>query len=159
MKLMNYIKNWNKIRILKRALNDMDRKDIYTLTETKYGEAVLIGILENDKSELTIQLLYAGLNKIYRATFLGNYNGTEMIIADIKVLKQPSYSPKNNEPFGKGYGTLLMTIAVKEARRRGITHFIGDRVATSREQYERQENFYSKLGFSITEEEKLYKVL
>lgn len=116
-------------------------------------------MVENDDSVLTLELLYAVRNKIYRATFLGNYTGTEMVIADIKVLKQPSYSPKNVEPFGKGYGTLLMKRAIVEATNKGIVQITGDRVATSPAQFERQTRFYSKFGFSINEENKLFKAL
>lgn len=120
---------------------------------------MLIGVVENSESVLTIQLWYAELNNIYRATFWGDYNGTEMKISDIKVLKEPSYSAKNSEPFGRGYGTLLMTEAIKAAKSRGIKEFTGDRVSTNPKQLERQLNYYSKFGFSINNENKLHKIL
>lgn len=159
MNLWTNIKKWDKCRILKRKLIDIGEENSYTMTETEYGEPVLLRLVENDDSVLTVELLYAVRNKIYRATFLGNYTGTEMVIADIKVLRQPSYSPKNVEPFGKGYGTLLMKRAIIEATNKGILQITGDRVATSPAQFERQTRFYSKFGFSINEENKLFKAL
>lgn len=159
MSLLISIKKWNKNRVLKRVLKDIGSESIYETCKTIYGEPVLIKVIENDESVLTIELLYAEINRIYRATFLGNYNGTEMKIADIKVLKQPSYSPENVEPYGKGYGTLLMSRAIEEAKNKGIEQIIGDMVATSTAQLERQKNFYTKFGFSIDEENKLYRAL
>lgn len=159
MSLLISIKKWNKNRVLKRVLKDIGDAGIYETSETIYEEPVLIRIVENDESVLTIELLYAEINRIYRAMFLGNYNGTEMKIADIKVLKQPSYSPKNVEPFGKGYGTLLMTRAIEEAKNKGIKQITGDMVATSTAQLKRQEKFYTKFGFNIDEENKLYRAL
>lgn len=159
MNLSANIKKWNKSRVLKRELKDIGEENSYTPTETEHGEPVLVRVVENDDSVLTVEILYAVRNKIYRATFLGNYNGTEMVIADIKVLQQPSYSPKNIEPFGKGYGTLLMIRAIEEAKNKGIVQITGDRVSTSPAQFERQEKFYSKFGFSINEENKLFKAL
>ena len=159
MNLTTNIKKWNKSRVLKRELKVIGKENSYARTETEYGEPVLIRLVENDDSVLTIELLYAVRNKIYRSTFLDNYNGTEMVIADIKVLKQPSYSPENVEPFGKGYGTLLMKRAIVEATNKGIEQITGDRVATSSAQFQRQARFYSKFGFSINEENKLFKAL
>lgn len=159
MEFVIKIKKWNKSRVLKKVLKDIDGKNSHAIIETIYGEPVLISVVENNESILNIELLYSELNNIYRATFFGNYNGTEMKIADIRVLKKPSYSPENIEPFGKGYGSLLMTKAIEEAKNKGILQVTGDIVATSQKQYERQINFYSKFGFSIDEENKLYKAL
>lgn len=159
MNLSESIKKWNKSWVLKRVLKSIGAENSYVPTETEYGEPVLIRVVENDDFVLTVELLYAFRNKIYRATFLGNYNGSEMVIADIKVLNQPSYSPKNVDPFDKGYGTLLLIKAIEEAKIKGIVQITGDRVATSPAQLERQTRFYSKFGFSINEENKLFKAL
>lgn len=159
MNLSTNIKNWSKSRVLKGELKEIGEENSYVPIETENGEPVLIRVVENNDFVLTVELLYAVRNKIYRATFLGNYIGTEMVIADIKVLKQPSYSPKKVEPFGKGYGILLMKRAIVEATNKGIVQITGDRVATSPAQFERQTRFYSKFGFIINEENKLFKAL
>lgn len=148
----------NKIK-MKRLQIYKGESGFYEITSTKYGEPVLIGIVDSSEDSLTVQLLYTDTLKFYRATFLGNFIADRMVIGDIRVLDGPSYSPKFKKPYSKGYGSVLMLQALKAAKERNIKEVIGDMVSFDEKQKNRQINYYSKFGFTIDSQNQLLKLL
>lgn len=144
---------------MKRLEHEIEEENSFELASTTYGEPVLMKVTENSESSLSILLLYTNGVKLYRATFLGSFKGDQMEIDDLKVLNEPSYSPKFKEPFRKGYGSLLMIRALEEAEKRGVKEVVGKRVSSNEKQKKRQLNYYSKFGFTMDSNDQLYKKL
>lgn len=158
MNLLNKL----KARKLKNEINFLSSKHASSasITETDKSEPVLIYHDFDDHSrQLIITLFYTDLRKLYRATFLAKISGEEMFIQDIKVLKQPSYSPKYAKPFNKGYGTVLMNLAEQIAKNLAVNVITGDMVSDYPSHRVRQIAFYTKHGFEINNQNKLFKKL
>lgn len=152
LRILNYLKK-------KRLLIYKEEADSYQIDFTEYGEPVIMSILESNERHFLIQLLYTDTVKLYRATLSARFLDGNMIIDDVKVLQQPSYSPRFKEPFRKGYGSLLMKWALLEAEKRSVKTVTGDMVSFNEKQKKRQADYYSKFGFTIDSKNKLFKEL
>lgn len=130
-----------------------DSKEL-KLSYTKYGEPVLTS-LKLELSTMVSQLFYVdGLN-VYTSLLQATIEGEKMEIGDVKVLQGGGYSPESRPPFGRGYGTILMHLALKEARKRGVKEVYARRRGTDKQHIERQHNYYAEFGFAIDRQGRL----
>lgn len=131
-----------------------DEKWETLLVTTKYNEPVLIHFKNGFTDGFAdIHLRSVHFGKVHRSTILLSFSGEVMTIGDIRVLE----NNRRNGKYSRGYGSLLMELALEEAKRRGIKAVVGDMVGNEPGQRERQISFYTKFGFTIDSENKLYK--
>lgn len=147
--------NQMKLRKLKKEISFYNENNwITSIQKTKFEEPVLILA----KKEFTdvfadIHLRSVHWGKMHRSSILLNFSEDVMKISDVRVLASKPRSGKHS----RGYGALLMEYALEEAKRRGIKSVIGDMVETEPGQRERQISYYTKFGFTIDSDNKIYK--
>lgn len=154
--MFNIIRKLNYNKLLK----EKNRADIFgfheekyvnDITETKYGESVLLSYPEDLDDELTTIFLTSFINgKYHRALMYLFFYDTSMQIQDIKVLKDAK---------SKGYGDLLMEKAIEIAKRKNVKIITGRMVSESLEHRSRQIKYYTKHGFEINQKNILMKYL
>lgn len=149
------ITNWLKLRRLKKekALNGTSNW-VSLIEKAKHGEPVLIDFKKDYTggfSEIYLRSEHRG--HIHHSSILLIFSENTMLIGDVKVLESSPYSGR----YSRGYGTLLMKLALEEAKQRGVKIITGNMAGSGPEQRERQINYYTKFGFTIDSNNKLHK--
>jgi hypothetical protein len=147
--------NWLKLQKLKKekAFFDSGAGWITSIEFAKFEEPVLVFYKDEFlDSSANIYLRSVHRGKIHRSSILLSFSGDVMTIGDVRVLENNRLSGK----YSRGYGSILMKIALEEAKHRRIKTVTGNMVGNDPGQRERQINYYSKFGFTIDSNNKLH---
>ena len=127
---------------------------VTSIEKARFDEPVLVFYKDEFPDGVaTFYLSSVHWGKIHRSSILLLFTGDTMTIQDVRVLE----NNRLNGKYSRGYGTLLMEFALEEAERRGIRVVVGDMAGNERGQRERQISYYTKFGFTIDANNKLYK--
>lgn len=126
------------------------------LASTKYAEWILMNQNRSTGDTLRIELFYTDGYGIYSSYLTGVFEKDALMIGDVGVLEGDGHSPKGKPPFGKGYGTALMTIAIDECYKRDISKIYGKRKFQSPDQNQRQLGYYKSYGFEIDPQGRIF---
>lgn len=123
-----------------------------SIERARFDEPVLIHYkkrLSDGFADIHLRSIHWG--KVHRSSILLTFSHDIMTIGDIRVLEN---NPRNGK-YSRGYGSLLMDFALREAERRGVKAVIGDMAGNESGQRERQIKYYTKHGFTISLDNKL----
>ncbi|MEC1723938.1 GNAT family N-acetyltransferase [Schinkia azotoformans] len=126
--------------------NGFDYK--FVKKETKQGEPVLLYFSNNDEYIIIIHLLSIYKGKSTHSQINLIFSGSKLIIGDIQVL--------DKRIFNRGYGSVLLEIALEHAKERKIKVVEGVLATENETHFKRQKHFYEKFGFRIMGKSKIY---
>ena len=129
-----------------------DGEYVNEIKKTKKNKYVLISYPKDLSTGLIPIYLLSFINgKRYQAHMYIVFKDNTMLIADIAVL--------GKKAFNRGYGTLLIELALEIARIKGVSKVTGKMAFSSDEHKKRQIKYYSKYGFQIDDKFNLKLIL
>lgn len=154
---MNIIKRFRRTAIIKSLekrklfLEQSDLNYKCLLKETKFGEPVLVYWPTGNDEFRIIHLASIYKGNLTHSQINLYIRSEILVIADLQVLDE--------RIFNKGYGSLLMEMALEFAKNKNVKSVSGDLMTENEEHLKRQKHFYKKHGFEIINNKMINKVL